>query len=95
MDYKVVAKEGVKIPFKFLREGKVFNSSKTSLTDAMIKKMLAEGKIEYADAEMQTAFLEKLKAEAKAKADAEAKQKAEADAKAKAVKPSTTTNTKK
>jgi hypothetical protein len=45
MEYKVVAKEGIRIPFKFLREGSVFNASKTPLSKTMIAELVMHGKI--------------------------------------------------
>jgi hypothetical protein len=45
MEYRVIAKPGLRIPFRFLREGKVFDATKLHVSEASIKHWLAEGKI--------------------------------------------------
>jgi len=51
MEYKVIAKEGVKIPFRILRAGSTFNASKTPLSKKMIAELVMKGKIAKVGAE--------------------------------------------
>ena len=46
MQYKVVAKEGLRIPFRFVRFEKTFDASKYPLSKNMIADWIKQGKIE-------------------------------------------------
>ena len=89
MDYKVVAKEGLTIPFKFLRNGTMFDSCKTTLSSAMLKKLMYQGKIELLDADLKAI------ADAEIESQKKAESEAIAAARAKAVAQTTQTKTKK
>jgi len=46
MEYKVISKDGLRIPFMFVRAGNAFDSSKTNLSQAQLDEMVKENLIE-------------------------------------------------
>ena len=69
MEYKVIEKKGIKIPFKIIREGNTFDTDKTTLSKSMLKNLLDEGKIVLVNQNPEVVIEAEVKTEPEAKAE--------------------------